>query len=706
MINDHPDRLVELCCKRMASHYDDLPPNTLDYMNPEFVLRICRRLNPFQLCKTEYLLSENNRIKLWKRLGRKLKLKSQHQTQGNQYRIAVLTNCFELLVGRKNDYARSSSGNPEEDDTSGSEWIQSIQRLAPMVPKFCLRNPTIHINDLTILLSHLKSCQMLDLSQSLPIGKHHFDKIVNVLKHRNIYALDLSECGMTTKSIRYLCMRTKNTSSSSSSKCSKPSSRITTKLAVPSPLKMKRINMQRVKICSPRFSPRFSPCFSPIRPSLPADNTKKSNSKWNTISTSNIPYYNTLNNVKTPSFSPRLSSFSTPKKELSVSNISNCKNNNRKNKIPSSTSKLPSLHLKLNKNPSLGSSCSLTTQYLLKHSTLSTLSLALNPKIREDGARVISEWMLSSSSNSMTWLDMSGCDLDADGIQWILNTINACPMLLHVNVSNNIVDGRRSNFSISDSLHNSLFNNTSLTSFNISDNALWESEIKTILTIFQHNFTLHSLNMQRTNMKQISDSGALDSMMSSSCSCSLSSLNIARNGLSAKNISIFFSPSYLHRLTSLILDGNMINDRVARLCGEYLEGNESMRVLKMRRYESQQEENQRRRINNKMTRSEPGEHAITCTGFIAIINGARSNTNLTSLDVSGHSIRNKGCIYLSDIYLETNIKYINLSYNRIGDRGVTPLAIQLQKCKMGMSMAVELCGNPISNDIASIVASK
>ena len=352
--------------------------------------------------------------------------------------------------------------------------------------------------------------------------------------------------------------------------------------------------------------------------------------------------------------------------------------------------------------------------------TLATLSLASNPRMKEEGARIISEWMAptSSSSCSLTWLDVSGCNLGAVGLRHIVQVINVCPLLVHVNVSNNIVDGRRSNFSIADALHTTLIHNAQLTSFNVSENALWESEANAILTMFQHHSTLTSLNMQRTNLKR-SGSGStpllLGSISSASC-CSLSSLNVARNGLSAANVSMFFSTALqnvggtaessrrLHCLVVLILDGNVVNDAVAELCGTFLMSGPHPSVLstlRMRRYDTNQ------RLTEK---KQPGIDSITCAGFVALLNGARNNTCLTSIDVSGHCIRNTGCIHLAQVLFETKLKYVNVSHNRIGDRGVTPLAMELQRRgrvgKGGTGVMIELVGNPISAEIAALVVSK
>ena len=58
------DRLVELCCKLMARHYEDLPPETLHHLDSELVLRICRRLTPLQLCQAEKYISLKTKNKL------------------------------------------------------------------------------------------------------------------------------------------------------------------------------------------------------------------------------------------------------------------------------------------------------------------------------------------------------------------------------------------------------------------------------------------------------------------------------------------------------------------------------------------------------------------------------------------------------------------------------------------------------------------
>ena len=788
----------------MALHFEALPPNTMQHLTLEFRLRICRRLTPLQLSQTEKYLSNDDRILLWKRLGRKLKIKTSltgHRSSGsNPYRVTVLTKCFELLVGRKNKIGPAQ----EDDNTCRKEWMTSVQKLAPMVPTFSLRNPTIQLKDLIVLLSHLKSCHVLDLARSFSgSNKKTLDGIVNVLKHRHIHGLDLSECGMTAQSLRYLCMQTvastASTANSSRSNNVHVSSCFSTRLA--------RVDLKTMNNTTLR-SPRCSPHCSPIRPSLP---DRPPTTKWNMIATQKHSSCTAtvVSRSFAPAFSPRSrrlvdptagllpqplpSSTShgfalSPKKSFYINNShrsshktkndkksnghnrnntgrnfnrNNHTSNNHTSNNHTSNNNMPSLYLKLNKNPSLGSSCSLTTQYLLKRSintTLVTLSFASNPRIKEEGAKILSEWMRGGGKGcSLTSLDMSGCDLDAIGIRHLLQTVPVCPLLNNLNVSNNIVDGRRSNYSISEALHTALWDNASLTAFNIADNALWESELNTIFTMFQSQSTaLTLLNMQRTNINQGRVTGGNSSSSSSSSSsngrvsgpsgisllldslsmapqCSLSSLNVARNDLSAQDISMFFcsvvGQQYVHRLTSLTLDGNMINDQVAQTCGTFLTSATCvLKTLKMRRYESQNQQQRREQIlmknnalafvggNNANKENNPEEYAITCFGFIALLNGARTTTaSLTSLDVSGHCIRNTGCIHLSEVLFETKLKYLNVSHNRIGDRGVTPLALQLEKYRKdstlsssmlaggGGGIVIELVGNPISKEIASLV---
>ena len=158
---------------------------------------------------------------------------------------------------------------------------------------------------------------------------------------------------------------------------------------------------------------------------------------------------------------------------------------------------------------------------------------------------------------------------------------------------------------------------------------------------------------------------------------------------------------YVHRLTSLTLDGNMINDHVAHTCGAFLTSVTCvLKTLKMRRYDSQNQQQRREQIlmknnaltsvggNNANKENNPEEYAITCFGFIALLNGAKNTTaSLTSLDVSGHYIRNTGCIHLSEVLFETKLKYLNVSHNRIGDRGVTPLALQLEKYRKDSTLS-------------------
>tara|TARA_B100000780_G_C21099863_1_gene443817 strand:- start:1313 stop:1837 length:525 start_codon:yes stop_codon:yes gene_type:complete len=113
--------------------------------------------------------------------------------------------------------------------------------------------------------------------------------------------------------------------------------------------------------------------------------------------------------------------------------------------LPQPSTSTPSLHLKVHKNPSLGSSCSLSTSMLLKRSlhTLTILSLSSNPNIQKEGARILSEWMISTATKkTLTSLNMSKCKLDASGIIHLLNAVNACKSMAYLDVSNNIVDGK------------------------------------------------------------------------------------------------------------------------------------------------------------------------------------------------------------------------------------------------------------------------
>ena len=58
------DRLVELCCKQLAAHYEELPPEAMAFLDSETVHRICRRLSPLHLCEAEQYLSENIKFKI------------------------------------------------------------------------------------------------------------------------------------------------------------------------------------------------------------------------------------------------------------------------------------------------------------------------------------------------------------------------------------------------------------------------------------------------------------------------------------------------------------------------------------------------------------------------------------------------------------------------------------------------------------------
>ena len=286
---------------------------------------------------------------------------------------------------------------------------------------------------------------------------------------------------------------------------------------------------------------------------------------------------------------------------------------------------------------------------------------------------------------------------------------------------------------MTEALHECLDNNKTLTYLNLSENALWETELDVISHALSMHPTLISLNLSKTNLRNVAP--FIHTL--SSNNCVLSVLNISRNELSANQTAFFFDPKLtdiknkihnkiqesnpsivsrivsrivpriisgkrkFHGLLSLELNGNIVNDKVAFLIGTYLDESTysvpTLKTLNMRR--------KRNNIESTGSRHHQDVHldAVTCQGFVAILNGAQHNTTLTALDLSGHHIRNAGVIKLSEVLFDTRLIKINLSHNRIGDRGVTPLALQLRSRVEERSVLVELVGNPISKEIAALV---
>ena len=265
---------------------------------------------------------------------------------------------------------------------------------------------------------------------------------------------------------------------------------------------------------------------------------------------------------------------------------------------------------------------------------------------------------------------------------------------------------------MSDSFYEHLQHNKTLTCLNISENALWETEMNALTDVLATHGTLTSLNLKRTHVLENCLSGVyrlINSMSSSSNGGALSILNVSDCNMCEIGTSLFFGGvgggfgvgvgvgagvsggAMIHRLISLDLSGNDVNDSVALICGAFLEGIHSSQIqtLKFRRKLIDDEES-------------GTVNVITCAGFIAIINAATNCPSLTHIDVSGHRIRNAGCIRLSEVLFQTSIIKLNMSHNRIGDRGVTPLALQLRS-NCTSCVSVELVRNPVSAEIADLV---
>ena len=395
-----------------------------------------------QLCQAEiYIQKLKTRKKLWSRLERKLKLSTSITIHAKNN---VLAFCLERLIGVAK--VSSSDVSALDDGDSYREWSGHIRRLAPYVPSFCLRNPTLSLQRLSFLLFNLKLCQLIDLSRSLR-GKSCWQCVVDVFKKRMLHGLDMSECGMTAQSVQYLCMGSSSNGSNGSngsggSNGGGGSGSGSIRNAKQHP-RLSIYNNNSKNNSKNRTSNKTAAClaatslYSPMRPS-----PKKRQLQWNVIQ----PGVH-IHQTGRPSSILRTTNATSPRRPSLASKYSPRKmqSHHFQLHLPQPSTSTPSLHLKVHKNPSLGSSCSLSTSMLLKRSlhTLTILSLSSNPNIQKEGARILSEWMISTATKkTLTSLNMSKCKLDASGIIHLLNAVNACKSMAYLDVSNNIVDGK------------------------------------------------------------------------------------------------------------------------------------------------------------------------------------------------------------------------------------------------------------------------
>jgi Ran GTPase-activating protein (RanGAP) involved in mRNA processing and transport len=96
---------------------------------------------------------------------------------------------------------------------------------------------------------------------------------------------------------------------------------------------------------------------------------------------------------------------------------------------------------------------------------------------------------------------------------------------------------------------------------------------------------------------------------------------------------------------------------------------------------------------------------VTSEGLDFLISGLDQNTYLTSLDFSGNSLGAKGVEKLSKVLSTTEVKYLNLSFNKLGDEGADYVSVFLsfgfgQYCPV---TRLALCENSISSKGASFL---
>ena len=704
------NRLVELCCKVLAQNFENLPHISKDLLPFTLRMQVLQRLDPVHLCMaeaTDFLYDCNSKdrdwyAKLWKRLARKNTLSHGTVLPMPNYKLHM--SFFKDMV-LKNELKRVVALS-QSLFASVDEWANTVSLIAPHVNTcFRLLNPNLSTQQVFKLLSSLSQCRNIDLTGSIQ-RRDLLEVVIKSFRARSISAIHLSHVGLSGTSVRYLFgngLLVATSKYSHSSECA-----ITNRMS-PKKYTTKKASPLRISVSNPKYHN----IKLGVLPSMVLAQKNKihvqANSKQKVSTGICKTKQNSWKRSRHPSTKARQRMKSTIKGTYAPSkpvynrspkdSQSSFCNGARKLKSSNNEDEYrpPLLQLSLSNNMNLAASAAILSNLLNLKKTarsLTSINLSHNPSIGPTGAAVIAAQIQKRSA--LTFVNLKNTGLGSEGVQSILKSLSQSS-ITDIDISGNICAGRLTNISIAESLYRALTNHCCkcLTSLDLSQNALWETETEAICS------ALSSPNrppLMKLSLNDMAGGLSIKALKSLAVALALPSsemkyLCLASNNLSQDAMKGFFTKvsGNVSLIEHMDWSGNVITDDVADIMAAALEKMPKLCHLDLSHRPQPQEV---QLVSQQMS----------CVGFIKLLNVANGDqeNNLAHLNVSGHRIRNTGCLALADLIpVMQNLRFLGLSNNRITDRGVLPVALKLAQHKQqnhnrSHRLAIDLSGNPIS----------